>query len=50
MVSVVGETTIVKSPAPRVAVLLVAPVPPLVELTLPVVFIFDPEVVGSRSR
>ncbi|SRR6266566_391528 len=46
MVSVVGETTIVKSPAPRVAVLLVAPVPPLVELTLPVVFILDPEVVG----
>jgi len=29
-----------------VAVLLVAPVPPLVELTLPVVFILDPEVVG----
>src|ERR1700687_3903244 len=46
MVSVVGVTEIVKSPAPSVAVLLVAPVPPLVELTLPVVLLLVPEVVG----
>src|ERR1700687_5872221 len=46
MVSVVGVTEIVKSPAPSVAVLLVARVPPLVELTLPVVLLLVPEVVG----
>jgi len=45
MVWVVGETAIVKSPAPSVAEA-VLPVPPLVELTLPVVFSLEPEVVG----
>ena len=45
----VGETAIVKSPAPSVAVLLVAPVPPLVELTVPVVLLLVPEVVGVTS-
>src|SRR6266849_4989552 len=49
MVSMVGETAIVKSPAPSVAVLLVAPVPPLVELTVPVVLLLVPEVVGVTS-
>src|SRR5713226_9079801 len=49
MLSMVGETAIVKSPAPRVAVLLVAPVPPLVELTVPVVLLLVPEVVGVTS-
>jgi hypothetical protein len=46
MVSVAGVTMIVKSPAPSVAALLVAPVPPLVELTAPVVLTLFPEVVG----
>jgi hypothetical protein len=45
MVSVVGVTAIVKSPAPSVAEA-VLPVPPLVELTLPVVLTLLPEVVG----
>src|SRR6266849_2724163 len=45
MVCVAGETAIVKSPAPSVAEA-VLPVPPLVELTLPVVFSLEPEVVG----
>ena len=45
MVWVVGETAIVKSPAPSVAEA-VLPVPPLVELTLPVVLSLEPEVVG----
>src|SRR5437667_5464622 len=40
-----GETEIVKSPEPRVAEAKL-PVPPLVELTLPVVLILEPEVVG----
>ena len=38
MVWVVGETAIVKSPAPSVAEA-VLPVPPLVELTFPVVLV-----------
>jgi len=42
----VGVTEIEKSPAPSVAALLVAPVPPLVELTAPVVLTLFPEVVG----
>jgi len=46
MVSVVGVTEIEKSPAPSVAALLVAPVPPLVELTAPVVLTLFPKVVG----
>src|SRR5437667_12053474 len=45
MVCEVGETEIVKSPAPSVAEAEL-PVPPLVELTLPVVLSFEPEVVG----
>jgi len=45
MVCDVGETEIVKSPEPRVAEAKF-PVPPLVELTLPVVLILEPEVVG----
>src|SRR6266852_9817698 len=45
MVWAVGETAIVKSPAPSVAEA-VLPVPPLVELTLPVVLSLEPEVVG----
>ena len=45
MVRDVGETEIVKSPEPRVAEAKF-PVPPLVELTLPVVLILEPEVVG----
>src|SRR5260370_7434330 len=45
MVWVVGETAIVKSPAPSVAEA-VLPVPPLVELTLPVALTLLPEVVG----
>jgi len=45
MVCDVGETEIVKSPAPSVAEAEL-PVPPLVELTLPVVLSFEPEVVG----
>src|SRR5713101_2862358 len=49
MLSMVGETAIVKSPAPSVAALLVAPVPPLVELTVPVVLLLVPEVVGVTS-
>jgi len=49
MVSVVGVAAMVKSPAPRVAVLLVAPVPPLVELTVPVVLLLVREVVGVTS-
>src|SRR6266852_3631543 len=48
MVWVVGETAIVKSPAPSVAEA-VLPVPPLVELTLPVVLSLEPEVVGVTS-
>src|SRR5713101_753853 len=45
MLSIVGETAIVKSPAPSVAEP-VLPVPPSVELTLPVVLSLEPEVVG----
>src|SRR5229473_892053 len=45
MVTVVGDTEIVKSPAPSVAEA-VLPVPPLVELTLPVMLSLEPEVVG----
>jgi len=45
MLSMVGETAIVKSPAPSVAEAKL-PVPPLVELTLPVVLSLEPEVVG----
>ncbi len=48
MLSMVGETAIVKSPAPSVAEA-VLPVPPLVELTLPVVLSLEPEVVGVTS-
>src|SRR5260370_165479 len=45
MVWVVSESAIVKSPAPSVAEAGL-PVPPLVELTLPVVLSLEPEVVG----